>query len=196
MSVVYYDFKFRSKCSITVLPGLPGEGPSPFQFHDVGESSFREGIAIRVDPVESSSWVGNFQRGVGGISAVFHTFLEDQIGVVAEGRGYLVSIHQPSRYSIIESVDPIMWVGAIEALDVLLIGDPTRIHCFGKEGLKWRSECISTYSYRVSSVSERRITGTGVDLPNNALVEFAIDPRNGSTRGGVSRSPSCVDDSE
>src|SRR5437879_2745089 len=53
-----------------VLPGLPTSGPWPEQFSSTGQGMHREGFVVEFSPEGKPPWVGNFQPGMTGYSAV------------------------------------------------------------------------------------------------------------------------------
>ena len=72
------------------LVGLPATGPWPEQFSATGRGTHREGFVVEFNPGTSSSWVGNFQRGLTNCDAVLlHPNAHSAI-VIARGQCYLI----------------------------------------------------------------------------------------------------------
>jgi hypothetical protein len=71
------------------LVGLPAIGPWPEQFSATGRGTHRGGFVVEFNPKTSSSWVGNFQRGLTNSDAVLLPNGHSAI-VIAGGQGYLI----------------------------------------------------------------------------------------------------------
>lgn len=81
MTMQYLGFPSRYECE--VLPGLPGSGTLPCQFHFEGQSTHSEGLVLKVTPDHGETWIGNFQRGDSGLSGAFGHPLDTSVIAIA-----------------------------------------------------------------------------------------------------------------
>src|SRR5580704_6263964 len=73
-----------------ILHGLPPYGPPAEAFSATGHGKHREGFVVRFTTKSGDSWVGDFQPGLGGCSAVLEHPNGENVIVLSGGQGYVV----------------------------------------------------------------------------------------------------------
>src|SRR5262245_21909079 len=76
--------------SFEILPGLPPYGPDAEPFTATGQAAHSEGFVVRIRSIDGSSWVGNFQPGLGRLTEVHAHPNDRELIVIIRGQGYLV----------------------------------------------------------------------------------------------------------
>jgi hypothetical protein len=176
------DNGFSSNYEYSELPGLTGDGPAPMQFSRPGVSTFREGVVVRVEH-KNGAWIGNFQRGDVGVSAVVPTPDPDCLAVCARGVCYIVPVSNPETFRIVPMY-PVYSLYAAPEVGILLFVNTTQVLCIDKQGVRWKSRSVSWHGVDITSVSEDEVTGTGHYTPDETEIAFYIDIRTGKVRGG------------
>lgn len=174
-----------SKYEAETLDGLPGTGRPPYHFHRVGQHTHSEGLVVLVTCHGAPNWIGNFQRGDGGLNAIYETPSPDHLCVVAGGTGYWVPVRAPGQYELI-ALYPIQEVRALPEAGLLLLLSLTNLAAYAAAGFKWQTSRVSWDGITVLEASARAIRGTAWDAPAEKEVSFFVDPLTGFHEGGAS----------
>jgi hypothetical protein len=157
--------------SFRILPGLPGTGPWPEQFSSGGGSTHREGFVVEFFPPMQPSWVGNFQNGMGGCSAVFSFPSGGPVAVVAGGEGYLVA---PVGRRLLRTFGgSISSALTVPEADLLIFANDTELEAWDANFMHWRTRRISWDGIRELRVENGSIKGLAYS-PNEFPFEINI----------------------
>lgn len=181
---MFHNLGFIANYDCEVLPGLPGVGPVPLQFHPQGQSTHSQGLVIKVVPNSGIPWIGNFQFGDGTLSEVYSTPSEQIVCVVAKGQGYLVPVNRPVEYQIVKSY-PIKEVFPVPQRRLVVFADFTKLSAYGADFV-WVTSRLSWDGLKITSVTSELIQGLAWDSPLDKEVEFFVDVRTGRHTGGSS----------
>lgn len=179
------DLGFVADYQCEILPGLPGSGSVPLQFHREGQRTHSEGLVIRVTPNHAKPWMGNFQYGDEKLSEVYASPSEETVCVVAQGQGYLVPVNHPAEYEVVRAY-PIKNVFAIPDRRLIVFADFTKLTAYGPKGIAWETQQLSWDGLKITRVTSEAIQGLAWDSPHQKEVEFLIDTKTGRHQGGSS----------
>ncbi len=165
-----------------ILPGLPGTGPLPEQFSPTGKGLHREGLVVRFLPELTTTWVGNFQRGLTSFDSVLDHPNETDVVVVAGGRGYII---RPETKQAVESFGAMInAVFKVPELKLLVFECVVDFECYGKGGKLWRSRRISWDGMRNLRVDGTKLYGEAWSPLEGIWKEFELDIPSGECTGG------------
>jgi hypothetical protein len=164
-----------------VLTGLPPYGPTAEPFSAAGGGTHREGYVVRFTDSDGGRWVGNFQRGLGGIHAVYEHPDERRVIVISGGQGYVVDPDDRTQREYLG--------GQIE--DVLLVpgrgvlvGNGLWFVLVGPGGTLWTSGRISWDGMRRLRVDGLSLNGESWDPLTESWIPFELDISTGHPTGG------------
>ena len=170
-----------------ILDDLPPYGPMYISITDNADEPFvSEGYVIRFYKKDGSDWVANFRPGWTDCSFVKDYPDSDNIIVIANGMGYIVTT---------ESEKPIETFGISikNVLEInknnLLISDDIGVEIINENGIEWKSPRISWDGIKNLSINDNILTGLSFD-PMNDLeewCEFSIDLITKEINGGSYR---------
>lgn len=176
---------FTANYQCEVLPGLPGTGLVPLQFHGEGQKTHSQGLVVKTIPNSGTPWIGNFQFGDGTVSEVYAAPSEDMVFVVAKGQGYLVLVNHPLDYQLVKSY-PIKEVFPVPQRRLIVFADFVKLSAYGPSGLEWVTSRLSWDGLKITGITSELIQGLAWDSPLNKEVEFFVDVRTGRHQGGSS----------
>jgi hypothetical protein len=157
------------------LPGTAKE-----QFHYPPDQAVGAFAQVHVIPRHRDSWYGVFRGEFGTLSGCFSCPNEDLLAVVANGVGYIVCAEDPSRWDRVKAL-PIVDVVAARDAGVLLFLDFTGIIAYGRSGVMWMRDDVSSDGIRVTKVDARVIEGVAWKMGSD--VSFSLDLKTGETVG-------------
>jgi hypothetical protein len=166
-----------------ILQGLPGTGPVPLSFTATGMGSHAEGVVVEFTLEDGGRWVGNFQPGIYGKSAVLAIpHRRDQAVVVAKGQGYLV---EPATREFVRAFGGnISEVFVIEVRRVVIFGNGLWFECIGPDGPRWRTRRISWDGIADARIDGDQLRGQAYDPMNEGWTAFGVDIDTGEVSGG------------
>jgi hypothetical protein len=166
-----------------LLPGLPGTGPAPVQFSERGRSTHSEGTVVEFTTAAGAKWVGNFQPGMYGTTAVLRApGSQDRAMVIAKGEGYIV---EPQRRALVGTFGgDIIDVFSIPDRDALIFGNGLRFECYGEGRLRWKTKRISWDGMMHAALEGDHLRGEAFDPMTDGWLKFSVDLETGETIGG------------
>jgi len=177
-----YDFE--------VLSELPSDGVDVRRFYFPGaqRSGGKDGLIVRVVPMNAQAWVGVFATGDASgtlLNGVFTCPDDDMVCVVCGGSGYLVHASMPEWSSEVP-VAPITRVLQIADPKVLVFASFTDLSAWGSDGMRWRTKRLVRDELRVTAYDSQRVSGIGFDPTQSEPVRFSVDLQTGEYEGGSS----------
>jgi len=164
-----------------VLPYRPPQGPLPEQFSP-GPRMYREGLAVEFSEDDGRTWVGNFQRGLGGASdAIAHPNGKHVI-VVAGGQGYIVD---PETRSLVATFGgQIESIITVPELQEIVFGNGISFTAIGHEGLRWETHRLSWDGMQALLRAGTMLSGEAYDPRDDSWRPFSVNLNDGHTDGG------------
>ena len=104
--------------------------------------------------------------------------------VVAEGQGYLINANVPTSWERI-AIIPILDVRPIQARQIIVFADHTRLMAYGLSGMQWKTKRLVWDALTITEVTEELIRGKGCDAGNGETVYFTVDLSSGTHKGGI-----------
>ena len=142
---------------------------------------------MEFNPESSSSWVGNFQRGLTDYDAVFLHPSGNGIIVIAGGQGYVVD--SKARRLITLLGGQLQYALFLPNLKTIVISNGLWLECHGDGGRLWRTRRISWDGIWDLREHAGRLFGKCWDAVNDTHASFSIDIRTGDVEGGVHPEP-------
>lgn len=166
-----------------VLPGLPGTGEPPVRFNVTGMGVHSEGFVVEFTCASGQKWVGNFQAGVYGTSAVFTVLgRSDRALVIAEGQAYVV---EPETHALIRTFGgQISGVFSLGDREAMIFGNGLWFECTGPEGLRWTTRRISWDGMMEVSLDGSQLHGNAFNPLDDTWSPFDVDIDTGEVTGG------------
>jgi hypothetical protein len=171
------------RCYFRVLPGLLGTGEPPVQFNVTGVGLHAEGFVVEFTCANGRRWVGNFEPGIYGESAVFAApGRNDHAVVVAAGRAYVV---EPETRALVHTFGgQITEVFSLDHVGPMIFGNGLWFECLGSEGLRWRTRRISWDGMTGVSRVGDRLHGSAFNPLDGSWSAFDVDIDTGEVTGG------------
>lgn len=140
-----------------ILSGLPAYGELPLQFSASGMGMHSEGFVVQFFPLETPSWIGNFQRGLTKFDSVLNHPNGDAVIVAAGGECYTIDLN---RKHLIEHFGGDI-VSAIEvpSKPLIVFEGSVRFEGVGTTGRLWRSNRISWDGIRNTEIQGEELLG-------------------------------------
>ena len=184
------DARFPSRFAFTVLDDLQRHGDLPrYYYPGANRQGGRDGLLVEIRPDHTARWVGVF--GFGDVSTrtvtgVYSMPDPDRICVVARGQGYVVRAAAPELWELVPAV-PVTDVVPIPARSLLVFATFTILLAYGDNGVRWRSQRMSSDGLQIRHVSETTIDGSGVDAASGSDTHFSLDLATGRRVDGPVR---------
>lgn len=180
-------FPFSHTYSVAVAQEFPGESSvSPlFYYPGARFDGGKDGILLTMQPRRYRKWLGLFAFGElheEGFTGVFSCPHEDQLCVVARGRGYVVDVENPATWEAIPT-EPILDVRAMTDPPLLLFFDFNGIAALSREGVAWMTE-VSLEGIEGVRVSPGEITGWGWRKSFDQHERFTVEATTGKVTWG------------
>ena len=168
------------------LVGLPATGPWPEQFSATGRGTHREGFVVEFNPGTSSSWVGNFQRGLTNYDAVL-LHPNGYAIVIAGGQGYLIDPEGRRQAGLLGAqVQNALFLADTKTV---VINNGLWLEGYGKNGVLWRTRRVSWDGIWDLREDNGRLCGKCWDAMNDTEGSFSVDVQTGDVIGGVYPEP-------
>jgi hypothetical protein len=137
-------------------------------------------FSVEFEPTEAEAWVGIFgdpysQRMP---SKVLTSPNADEVFVIAGGHGIRVDCRNPEAWHEVSAFPITDTVAAPEA-GLILCADFTTVSAYGRYGLRWRTDRISTDGIQIIAVSGDVLTVRIWDGATNKSVVAAISTSSG-----------------
>ena len=171
-----------------ILPGLPATGLMHENFSASGTGKHSEGIVVRFFSNDNSSWVGNFQPGLGGATSVINHPDGLNLIVFAEGQAYVID---PSTKKLkTEFGGCIQDIFELSEDHALILGDGLHFERVEKTGaMLWRTKRISWDGMQNVRIEGDKILGEAFTPLENKWLPFSVDLYTGEVDGGSYNSP-------
>lgn len=166
-----------------ILPGLPGRGEPPVAFSPTAKSLHSEGVVVEFSGPTWQKWVGNFEAGIYGRSAVLtHPGRRDLALVISEGLAYVV---EPEARTLVR------WFGgqiadvfSLPDREAIIFGNGLWFECDGPEGLRWRTRRISWDGMMEVALGGERLHGSAFNPLDDTWTAFEVNVGTGEVEGG------------
>jgi hypothetical protein len=146
----------------------------------------RSDTYLRVVPNETSSWIGRFEAGPGGLDGAYATPSPCVVCIIVKGQGYWIDVTIPQDFEIVDLI-PIKHVIPVPSRSLILFADYIRVGAYSAAGYQWVTEDLSWDGITVNSVTHTSLNGQAWDAPDDCYVPFAVDLETGEVTGGSSR---------
>lgn len=170
-----------------MLPGLPATGPWPEQFSASGHGTHREGFVLEFCPEGKPSWIGNFQPGGTGYSAVIPHPDGTSLIVIAGGQAYV--IHPAERRLVTTFGGDLDVALAVPALSMLVFGNGIRLEAWDGSGLRWQTRRIAWDGMHAVRIEDEQIKGEAWSPLDDCEYPFSVDLTTGAVEGGSYNGP-------
>jgi hypothetical protein len=161
----------ETKCALParyafeLLHEIPGAGQTVVYHAPNDRQAGRDGLWVRVAPLDGEPWIGMFAfGGVGSetIAGVYTCPDPMRICVVADGEGYLVRVDQPTK------ADPAKLVGITGVLQVsnpglLIMANPWDVCAYDNHGVCWVADSVGVDGIKLLDADERFLRLSIVD---------------------------------
>ncbi len=169
----------------TMLTGLPAYGPAAISFP--APNAFREGVVVRFMPERGQPWIGNFARGIGGVTALRPELGARSIIVAASGAGYVVNAE--ARQLVCETRCAVKSIRYEDDLGLVVVSDGLSFEALSKTGVAWLSGRVSWDGMRNVRRQGARLEGEAYSPIEDEWSPFTLDLRNGNFTSGVYSGP-------
>jgi hypothetical protein len=141
-----------------------------------------EGFIVEFTPAPDSTWIGNFQGGVSGVSDVLEHPDGTSLIVIARCQAYVVNPESRELLGTfggtIESAIP------VAGQSFIIFGNGLWFEGYGAAGCLWRSRRISWDGMRDLSLHDDRLSGEAWGI-EDVWLPFSLDIYNGECEGGA-----------
>jgi hypothetical protein len=167
--------------STRILSGLPSYGPAAISFPPDWGHLGREGTVVEFK-TEASTWVGNFQPGLGGVQfAGLHPNKQYAV-VIADGDLWVVDTDDRTAQQLLPAIDmalevqdPDGWVFSRQGLALARLGPG---------GLIWHTRRLSWDGFDQLSIDQGEVKGLAWSPIDDQWHPFHVDIRTGKATGG------------
>lgn len=165
-----------------ILPHVPDRKTAiRFSRTEAYHGSF--GLIVEVETPDGG-WIGDFERGPVGLTAVRTAPSADVIFIAARGLAYFVNVSDPSQCDVVPMV-PIIHAVDAPALGLLILSSFTHLLAYDIDGERWQSERVSVDGIQIQHVDDQSLSGVAWDPSQGGRVEFRLDLATGEVEGGV-----------
>ena len=158
-----------------------------YYYPSASKQGGRDGIIVEVRPAQGLPWLGTFAFGQitpKGSSGVFTTPNVERLCVVSRGEGYFVSTIAPGSWERV-ALTPIIEVHPIQAQEIIVFAEFTRLVAYGRTGLKWKTKRLTWDSLKIIEVTDTFIKGEFWDIHREVTENFTVDLTTGVHEGGI-----------
>jgi hypothetical protein len=172
------------------LPSVPGKIKQIY-YPGASEKGGRGGVAVKVTPSESPSWIGTFASGnyPKTLTGIFSCPDDRSLCVVSSGQAYIVRTDAPQSWEEIRPF-PIRGAYPIPEANLLVFEDFIRLTAYGTRGVVWATDDLSWDGLwdglKITEVTGDHIKGLAWDASQEREVEFLVEVRTGRHSGGSS----------
>jgi hypothetical protein len=168
-------------CALHPLPPAPLSHAASAR--SSGLSRSRPLYAHPLNLSECQKWVGNFQAGDYGKSAVFTVLgRSDRALVIAKGQAYVI---EPETRALIRTFGgEISDVFSLADRGAMIFGNGLWFECTGPEGLRWTTRRISWDGMMEVSLEGERLHGDAFNALDDTWSPFDVDIDTGEVTGG------------
>lgn len=186
----FFDGSFPHNWQAEVLPARPIILPARhYTYPQLAEEVERGAleVLVRPDPLggESSPSAQEFLAtcALGFRDPAVPTGLwsapnPDELCAVSGGYAYLIDTTAPQRFTMLP-LRPALEIFPVVEQEVLLFVGHHNILAWGRNGLAWQSEKLSSEGVTVSRIEDHLLYGLGWDLFTDKETPFALDLRSG-----------------
>ncbi len=166
-----------------ILSGLPAYGELPEQFSSTGMGTHSEGMVVEFFPNEtSSSWIGNFQRGLTSLDKVLAHPNGSSAIVIAGGECYIIEIENRKLKESFGGMYETVF--CIFEKNIVILGTSIDFDALNASGHLWQSQRISWDGLRHLKQEENILSGEAWSL-GNTWIPFSLDIDSGKHTGGA-----------
>ena len=165
-----------------ILSGLPVYGDLPKQFSATGMGMHREGFVVQFFPLNNSSWIGNFQRGLTSLDQVIQHPDNSSVIVIAGGECYVIDVeNQKSKVDFGGAFETII---NIPDKQIIIFGTSTDFMALDSSGYRWESKRISWDGIRSLKLENEYLLGEAWNL-DDVWLPFSLNVDTGQHEGGA-----------
>jgi len=165
-----------------VEPGLPAYGPRAISFPEAWGRTGQEGLVVRFEPDDASTWVGNFQTGHGAQHGVRVHPDRRSVLVVAAGNLWTVDPHAQRAEQMDGWFDELWDIPGTG--EVILSRQGLAFARLGEAGLVWHARRLSWDGFDAVCVRDDLIEGRAWSPFQDEWLPFKVDLRTGEAAGG------------
>lgn len=181
------DVAFPADYEARMLEEQPSGGAS-YAFGREGQSAAGAEVLIEVVPRAGEPWVGAVRRPPptvkGALTAAHPTPHASRVCVLAGGDAYLIDVHRPEEFDVLDTGGPVVAVYPILPESLLLLASPWVVTAVDGNGRAWQTDRLAINGLRLDELDDGRVAGVA-DPKDDDPREFVIDLRTGHHEGGV-----------
>jgi hypothetical protein len=166
----------------TLLPGLPPYGELPRYFPAEWRRLGREGVVVRFRRAVGTDWVGNFEPGMGGITAVNVHPDGHRVLVFARGDLWGVDPDAQTAERIAGPIDAAWPVGEPAGLVLSFCG--LALARLSAHGILWHTRRLSWDGFEQVRIDGGHVSGLAWNAVTDDWDYFEVDLRTGASTGG------------
>lgn len=171
-------FEFPRAWLAEILPQRPLIlPPRQFTYPREAEEVERGALEVMIRPEAHPPFLATFALGFADPAAptgVWSCPCPEDLCAVAGGYAYIVDTRDPLRCTHLP-LRPVLEIHPLSAQSLLLFAGSRSLLAWGKDGLAWQTECLSSEGLRIVAIGERELRGFGWDLITDREVPFVID---------------------
>jgi hypothetical protein len=166
-----------------ILDGLPPYGDLPRPFPADWGRLGREGVVVEFRRPSAGAWVGNFARGLGGLSEALPHPDGRQVVVIAGGDVWVVDPDSEAADCILPAADAVWPVDAPAGF--VLSRQGLAFARLGPTGLAWHTRRLSWDGFDRVTLGDAVVSGLAWDAVNERWEPFAVELATGASTGGA-----------
>jgi hypothetical protein len=189
-SRAFHTLGFSPAYSCQVDPELPGNGNWDCPVHGFSRDGSRASepfrsrwgtpIIVRFTLADTSTWIGMFEAGPGGLDGAFACPGPLTALIACDGQAYLIEVTTPGRTTAIRPAPVTQASGA--GPDLIVLASFSELTAIGPHGPAWVSErlCLDRLTIRTASAESIECTGDFIE----DVQHFKVDARTGTLQEG------------
>lgn len=179
MQTIVMNDAFGADYECKQLFELPASLSVPHYYYpDASTQGGQDGLVISVSPAQGAPWIGTFAFGRLSASkevcGIYATPDPEMLCVVAKGQGYFVSVRKPEVWEQVQA-KPIVDVRPVHAMGIIIFAEFTRLVCYGRDGLVWKTDSIGWDGFKVTDIENSVLRGEFWDAPSESRERFEVD---------------------
>lgn len=168
------------------MQGLPPYGPQATGFPEEWARLGREGLVVKFAETSGTTWIGNFQPGLGGLDDV--RWHPNRQQVLVASAGALWCVDPDTRVG--EKIAPAVFsIWQLESGDLLIDNQGLAYVRLGRSGVVWHTPRISWDGFQNVRVEAGQLAGQAWSPVEDRWLLFSVDLESGQVDGGSYNGP-------